>query len=70
MFQMTTIKKFDNSERLVFLKENNGKYFVSVYFGESSQTYSRTYKRLDYALNMFSTYVGYPEKVIRERRYF
>lgn len=65
-----TIKKFDDGERLVYLKKYNDEYFVTVYFGESCQTYSRTYKRLNYALNMFSTYVGYPEQVIRERRYF
>lgn len=65
-----TIKRFDNGERLVFLKKYNDEYFVTAYFGESNQTYSRTYKRLNYALNMFSTYVGYPEQVIIERRYF
>lgn len=68
---MRTIKKFDKpNERLVFLKEYNGEYFVTVYFGESGKTYSKLYKRLMYALNMFSTYVGYPEQVIRENRYF
>lgn len=67
---MKTIKKFDSSERLVFLKECNGKYYVIVYFGESGKSYSKLYKRLMYALNMFSTYVGYPEQVIKERRYF
>ena len=65
-----TIKRFDNCERLVFLKKYNNKYYVTAYFGKSGQTYSRNYKRLNYALNMFSTYVGYPEQVIRERRYF
>ena len=66
--QMTIIKQFENSERLVKITRLfDNLYIVSIVF-EDGVEYARTYKSKFHSQLAFSNYCDYPKNVIVDRK--
>lgn len=64
---LKVLKKFQNEERLVLLQEYpNGQQVVTLY-SKNETLSSQVYKSKYYASLAFTTFVGYPINIIKQR---